>query len=133
MPTENLPLLLGGDGAHGLLFEGREPGFEIMQALHGVVPAGFERRRDQSVAGIDRLVSPFRQIGVIASALDPHPPLCANFAIPLFQARQRRERELDRHRRDRADQALSDSLVERRRRHSQQARDAKASRCFQTH
>ena len=95
-----------------------------MQALHGVVPARFERRCDQSVAGIDRLVAPFGEFGVIARALDPHPPLGPDAAIPFFQIGQRREREFDRHRGDGADQPLADGLIEgcRRRRQTSTGR-----------
>ena len=49
MPTEEFPpLLLGGDGAHGLLFEGRELGFEIMQALHGEIGAQWRMRIERA-------------------------------------------------------------------------------------
>ena len=128
-----LLLLFGGDRPHGLAFEGGQFGFEIVQALHGVVPTRFECRCDQSVAGIDRLVTPFGEFGVIARALDPHPPLGADAAIPFFQIGQRREREFDRHRRDGADQPFADGLIEDVEGAVKQARDAKASRCFQTH
>ena len=111
---EDLSLLLGGDGAHRLLFKGRKLGFELMQALQGVVPTGFERRGDQPVCRIDRFVATLRKLGLIARPLDPHPPLRADLAIPLLQVRQRFERELDRHRRDGADQAIRDGLIERR-------------------
>lgn len=47
---EDLPLLLGGHGAQGLSFEGCQLSLEFLQALHGVVPALFEGRRDE-VAG----------------------------------------------------------------------------------
>jgi hypothetical protein len=43
-------------------------------------------RGGQPVAGIDRLVTPFGEIDVIASPLDPHPPLRADLALALFQA-----------------------------------------------
>ncbi len=89
-----------------LAFEGGQFSFEIMQALHGVVPARFERRCDQAVAGIDRLIAPFGEFGVIARPLDPHPPLGADAAIPFFQIGQRRQREFDRDRGDGAGQPL---------------------------
>jgi hypothetical protein len=106
--------LLGGDGAHRLVFKGRKLGFELMQALQGVVPTCFERRGDQPVCWIDSFVATLRKLGLIARPLDPHAPLRADLAIPLFQVRQRFERELDRHRRDGADQAIGDGLIERR-------------------
>ena len=104
--------MLGGDGAHRLLFKGRELGFELMQALQGVVPTGFERRGDQPVCRIDRFVATLRKVGLIARARS-HPP-----CTPISRSRSSRfvsaERELDRHRRDGADQAIRDGLIERR-------------------
>ena len=40
---------------------------------------------DQPVARIDRFVTPLGEIDLIASPLDPAPPLCTNLAVPLFQ------------------------------------------------
>ena len=74
----------------------------------------FERRRDEAIGRIDRFVATLREVGVVARPLDPHPPLRADLAIPLLQAGERCECELDRHRRDGADQPLGDRLVERR-------------------
>jgi hypothetical protein len=54
-----------------------------------------ERAGDQAVARVDRLVAPFREIGVVARPLDPPPPLCRDCLIALFQAGQRFERKLD--------------------------------------
>src|SRR5450755_3375359 len=110
---KNLTLLFGGYSPHNLSLEGREFGFEILQALRCFVPALFKRRGDQPVVGIDRLVAPFGEIDVIAGAFNPHPPLCANLAIALFQIGQGRERDLDRYRSDGADQPVGNGLIER--------------------
>jgi hypothetical protein len=71
-----------------------------------------ERAGDQAVARVDRLVAPFRQVGVVARPLDPPPPLCGDRRIALLQAGQRFERKLDRHRCDGGDQSLGNGGVE---------------------
>jgi hypothetical protein len=40
---------------------------------------------------IDRFAPPLGEFDVIASPLDPPPPLCTSLSIPLFQTGQRRE------------------------------------------
>jgi hypothetical protein len=72
-----------------------------------------ERAGDQAVARVDRLVAPFREIGVVARPLDSSPPLCSDCLIAFFQAGQRFERKLNRHRRDGGDQSLGNGGVER--------------------
>jgi hypothetical protein len=42
-----LTLLFGGHSPHDLSLEGRQLGFEIMQALRRFVPALFKRRGNQ--------------------------------------------------------------------------------------
>ena len=99
--TQRLPLEIG------------ELGLQLEQALHCVVPALLERSGNQAVARVDRLIAPFRQVGVVARPLDPPSPLCRDCLISLFQAGQRFERKLDRHRCDGGDQTVGNGVVER--------------------
>ena len=64
-----------GHGEQGLSFEGCQLSLEFLQALHGVVPALFEGRRDEAIGGIDGFVSAFREVHVVTRSLDPHSPL----------------------------------------------------------
>ena len=131
---EDLSLLLGRDGAHGLSLEGCQLGFEFLQALHGIVPALLERGGDEAIGGIDRLIAPLGEVGLVAGPFDPHAPLRADLVIALFQAGECRECKLDRHRRDGADQPLGNRLVERAGwDRVRQACGDSASRCFQMH
>jgi hypothetical protein len=79
----------------------------------------FEGRRDEAIGGIDRFVSAVSQVHVVARPFDPHPPLRANLAIPLLEAGECCECEVNRRRRDGADQPPGDRLVEWRGRDAQ--------------
>src|SRR6516225_3826681 len=85
---QDLSLLFGADGAQRLTLEVGELRLEVEHALCRIIPALLEGAGDQPVVGIDHLVAPFRQISLIASALDPPPPLRANGVIALFETGQ---------------------------------------------
>jgi hypothetical protein len=63
--------------------------------------------------GVDRLVTPFCQICLVASALDPPSPLRTSGVIALFQIGQRLDGELDRQRRNGGDNAPRDGVIKR--------------------
>ena len=67
---QDLPFLLGGNGTQGFSFKGSQLFFEIVKALHDVVPAFLERRGNQAVGGINGLVSALREVGLITCPLD---------------------------------------------------------------
>jgi hypothetical protein len=54
---QDLSLLLGRHRAHGLSFEGCQLGFEVLQALHGIVPPLLKGGRDETIGGIDGLIA----------------------------------------------------------------------------
>ena len=101
--STDLPLLFGCYGSHGLALEVGQLRLEVVQALHGIVPALLECRRDQTIARIDCFIASLCEIGLVAGAFDPHAPLRADLVIPLFQVGECRESQFDRHRRDRGD------------------------------
>ena len=88
---------------------------------------------DQPIGGIDRLVAPLRQIGLVACPLDPPPPLCADGLIALLEAGQRLESKLDRQRRDGGDQTFGNAASSGLAGTVMQVCRVNASRCCQLH
>ena len=111
--------MVSRNSAQLLTLELGQLGLQFEQPSHGVVPTLLERAGDQTVAGVDRFIAPFRQVGVVASPLNPPMPLCSNCFVAFFQAGQRFESEFDGQRCDGGQQTLRDNIVERLGRHSQ--------------
>ena len=104
-------LLLGRHGPHGLSFEGCQLGFELLQALHGIVPVLLEGGCDEAIGRIDGLIAALGEIDLVAGSLDPHAPLRADLVIALFEAGECGERKFDRHWRYGAHQPFGNRLV----------------------
>src|SRR5262249_38062785 len=109
---QDLTLLLGGDDAQLLALEAGELRLKLENTLCRVIPALLESAGDQPVMRVDRLVSAFCQIRIIASALDTPPPLCSNGMIALFEVAERVKSELDCQRRDGGENAIGNGVVE---------------------
>ena len=105
--------MFGGDRAQRLTLEVGELRLEFEHALRRIIPALLEGTGNQPIVRVYRLIAPFRQIGVIASALDPPPPLRTNGLIALFETGQRLKSELDRQRCNGGDDAIGNGAVER--------------------
>ena len=110
---EDLSLLFGRHGPHCLSFEGCQLGFEILQALHGIVPTLLEGGSDETICGIDGLIAALGEIDLVAGTFDPHAPLRADLVIALFQAGECGECQFDRHRCDGANQPFGNRPIER--------------------
>src|SRR5262249_40307852 len=106
------------DGTQRLALEVRELRLKLEHALCRVIPALLEGASDQSVVGIHGLVAPFRQISIIACALDPPAPLRRGCFVAFFETGQRRNGELNGQRRDGGNDAIGNGTVERLRSYS---------------
>src|SRR6266853_998984 len=116
-----LPLLFSCDATERLMLEVGQLPLQFEQPLHRVVPSLLERAGDQSVARVDRLITPLGQIDIVAGALDRPTPLCRNGFIAFLKVHQSFERELDRQRCDGSQQALCNGIVKGLGRHGHAA------------
>ena len=110
--------MLRSDSAECSTLEVGQFGLQFEQPPHRVVPALLERAGNQAVGGIDRLIAPFRQVGIVAGPIDPSTPLSGDCFVALFQTAQRFEREFDRERCDGGHQTLGHGVVDRFGRHT---------------
>jgi len=91
---------------------------QFAQPQHRVVPALLECTGNQSIARVDRLITPLGQIDIVAGTFDSPLPLCRKGSIAIFKVHQRFEREFDCQWCDGGQQALGDGAVKRLGRHA---------------